>query len=464
MDVEKQIDDILRSPQRQDFLTNILNPNYAGLFDFTVGHGEPDSPYIMHDVLVLPESFYFEIRAFARRTWELLTDATRLLASLDEEDLVDEFDIPRDYYPQILGLQHIPPADMRLDIAVRQEDFEQLRFNPQSFKLLEVNAATPSFFWESFEGNRLLCDRFACCCPNSDLLIPHTQDLKDYVDRYSKHPDKKLYFSFPYFGENQEDILSFDLRCGAYQRQFGDQAAAFVYSDDLVFTEQGVFVRTDQGQERVYNLFMHHPSEWAIADRGIQRNDPAGLHTDTPWQTLTDLLLQNELNKFPPITADVLQNKAVLAFLYTQAVGDASASGGGSRLDSTTTASVLSIIPPTYFYFEDAQESLQDFWEKPIYGREGAGVVRFNQAGEELFSTYAEKFEDWDWYHDMNAVFQAHQEPPQLQYQGDGGSLDLMFTVYLSALGRPTGVGCRPTATGKAVDTFEGLWLALGIV
>lgn len=453
MEARKSVETVLQSPERQDFLENVLNPHYEGLFDFRIGYGEDESPYIMHDVLVLPESFYLEVRTFARRAWELLMDATRLLSSLDEEDLVDELDMPADYYPQLLGLQHLPPADMRFDISVRVEDFERLRFTQDSFKLLEVNAATPSFFWESFEGNRLLCDRFDTRCPNAEFLIPHTQDLKDYVDRYSKHPDKPLYFSFPYYGENNEDILSFDLRCGAYQQQYGKDSAAFVYSNDIIFAEDGAYIATEKGPERIYNLFMHHPSEWAIDDAGQKHNDPAGMISETPWQTMTDLLLQEKLNKFPPITADLLQNKAVLAFLYGQAVENC--------LDDRAKTNILSIIPPTYFYFEDAQTHLEQFWEKPIYGREGAGVVRFNQAGDEVFSTYADEFEDWDWYNNMNAVFQEHQEPPKLDYRG--GTMDLMFTVYMSPLGRATGISCRPTPTGKAVDTLEGLWLALGV-
>ena len=38
-----------------------------------------------------------------------------------------------------------------------------------------------------------------------------------------------------------------------------------------------------------------------------------------------------------------------------------------------------------------------------------------------------------------------------------------MFTIYLSAQGRATGIGCRASIKGNAIDTKQGLWFPLSI-
>lgn len=444
MQSNKSLNEVLHSEERRAFLQT-LNSFYD-IFDFNVGFGEGTHPYIIYDVLNLPQTFYDSIRAFASLSWGTLMSATRLVASMDEVTLYDELSIPVDYYPQILGLQHLPPADVRFDIAVSQEAFESQQFSTSSFKLIEVNAATPSFFWETFEGNRMMCEQFSAINPNEAFLDVHIQDLHDYFQLHSKFPNEPIVFSFPFYGENNEDILCFDLRVGAYQQRYGERAASFTYLDNIVFNDEGAWL----DNQRIYNLYLHLPSEWAINDTGVQKGT---IDEASPWQILTEILLQNKLSKFPPISADILQNKSLLAFLFTQA--------SENRFDPETATKVLQTIPPTFFYFEDAAENLEMFWEKPVYGREGCGVKLYDSDGDEYYNSYAQTFDDWDWYSNMPAIFQEHQPLPQLTYLD--GTLELLFTVYVSPLGKPTGVACRANPIGEATTEAHGMWFPLGV-
>lgn len=415
--------------------------------DFKIGFGEGNSPYLMYEILPLPQEFYIHLREFGASTWGTLMNVTKLVTSFDELDLVDELGIPADYYTQILGMQHIPPADMRFDIAVKKQDFENKTFSSNSFKILEVNAATPSFFWESFEGTRLVCDHFGVKDPNSHLLEGHMSDMKEYLTSFSKMPSAPIVFSFPFYGENHEDILCFDLRVGAYQKYFGEDSARFVYSDSIIFNQDGAFENGIQ----IHNLFMHLPSEYAISDQGIQHNGT--IDDANPWQIMTEIILENKLNKFPPISADVLQNKSLLAFMYTQAAEGA--------FDDHSRDNILSFLPPTYFYYADAETNLEMFWEKPVYGREGCGVKLFDNEGTVLYNSYSENFDDWAWYESMPAIFQEHQELPTVNYSGE--EFELVFTVYVSPLGRGTGVGCRACPVGQATSELQGMWLPLSV-
>jgi hypothetical protein len=85
----------------------------------------------------------------------------------------------------------------------------------------------------------------------------------------------------------------------------------------------------------------------------------------------------------------------------------------------------------------------------------------FDNTGEELYSSYSETFSDWSWYENMPAIFQEHQELPTIQCGEE--ELELVFTVYVSPMGRGTGIGCRACPTGAATSELQGMWLPLSV-
>jgi glutathionylspermidine synthase len=322
---------------------------------------------------------------------------------------------------------------------------------------LEANSSTPGFWAETFVFNELIANHFGYTCPNHKLALTHTKDLVEYLKTSFPtyfHGCDTVYFSFPYAG-NHEDILSFDARVGYFEELRGK--ARFLYTEEFVLETD---VATDAGLKTfdgdpVRYLFLHYPNEWLIQDAG--EVEDASLHflpPDRPWDYIEQLCLEGKLYRIPPITSEIIQNKGFFAFLW-EGVHQ-------QQFDDETEQVIRSLIPQTYCTYDEAQSyGLQQIWEKPIYGREGAGIILWENR-QEVIDTYDPEFDDNDWYQNMLAVFQQNCDMPIHTFADE--SLLLMFTVYLSPKGRATGIGCRAVpASKRVIDSQQGLWFPVGL-
>jgi glutathionylspermidine synthase len=329
------------------------------------------------------------------------------------------------------------------------------------FKVLEANSATPGLLFETFVLNSLICKHFKKRCPNENLARKQTVDFISYLETISDNKfdlvKDTLYFAFPYSG-NHEDILSFDARMGWFQKLGGK--AEFCYIDQLT-------IETDSNKptnlyspsgELVEYLFIHYPNEWMIEDQGkeVISNDFVSTPGARPWDYILQLILEKKLVKLPPISSYIVQNKGLFAFMWSGV--------NSNSVDDETASMMKTLIPQTYCTFQEATiTGLTRIWEKPIYGREGAGVV-LTVDGNEAVNTYAADFdEDSEWYNNMLAVFQQDCSMPKLLF--DDTDVTLMFTVYLSAEGNATGISCRASkGIGEtAIDTNNGIWFPLSL-
>lgn len=454
-----KLSDVLSSRSKEQFFNKLSLEAYynlpADLLTIFEGAGKEHRPYIIFDTLKVSPNFCSSIKEAAEQFWSMATTTAKVFQFLSEPEILD-WGYPEDYIPLMLS-DNAAPTEMRLDIAVDPYAFRSDRFNLSSFKVLEANAATPGFWSESFVFNELISNYLGKECPNSNQGYSHTEDfisyLKSTFPEY-QHGTDTVYFSFPYVG-NHEDILSFDARIG-YFEQLGGKAK-FIYSDDLVIEtdiSKEVSLLTPEGHEIKY-LFFHYPNEWLMEDQGeeLNKTELNSIPTARPWDYLQQLVLDKKLNRVPPISSEIIQNKAFFAFLWEGI--------HSQRFDPETTQVIKSLVPQTYCTYEEAKDyGLAEVWEKPIYGREGAGIILWGADGKTLIDTYDPEFDEDDWYKNMLAVFQENCEMPTYDYEDE--TLTLMFTVYLSATGKATGIGCRTVPKSKgAIDTKHGLWFPI---
>lgn len=456
----KNLNDCLNSTAKTQFFDRLSVEAYADLPAdlLSLFEGPPDRrhPYVIFDALPVSAAFCRTIREAAQQFWQLATSTAEIFQYLPEAEIL-EWGYPEDYIPQILA-DNTAPSEMRLDIAVNPVAFAEQRFQLSDFKILEANSATPGFWAETFVLNQLIVNHLGHRCVNQELGAAQTQDFIAYLKAsfpgYA-HGRDIVYFSFPDAGAH-EDIVSFDARIGHFEQLGGK--ARFLYTEDLILetdvAKQPVLLTNDA--KKIRYLFLHYPNEWLLEDRGDIFTDDS-LHSIAaarPWDYLQQLVLQNELFRVPPIRSEIIQNKAFYAFLWD----------GVQRqgFDPDTTQLIQALVPPTYCTPEEAlSHGLNRIWEKPIYGREGAGIILWED-GHELVNTYDPNFDDDDWYQNMLAVFQ--QDCPMPTHEFADQALTLMFTVYLSAQGRATGIGCRAVTTSEQViDSRHGLWYPLAI-
>jgi glutathionylspermidine synthase len=457
----KNLYQLLTNPGKDQFFAALSESRFANLESdiLTIFEGELEErrPYIIFDTLQVSPAFCKSIREAAESFWSMATSTAKIFQFLSEAEILD-WGFPEDYIPQILANTN-PPTEMRLDIAVNPQAYASNFFTLNDFKVLEANAATPGFWSETFVLNECVNQYFQRDCPNQGLGKRHTEDLIAYLKTHApdyRHGRDPLYFSFPYAGMH-EDILSFDARMGFFEQLGGK--AEFRYVEDLILDTEGTAPTALYDTKKdlaIKYLFLHYPNEWLIEDPGEVVTDDS-LYTipaARPWDYLQELTLKNQLYCVPPISAEIIQNKAFFAWLWEGV--------NRQRFDFETTRAIRDLIPPTYCTMEAAKaEGLTRIWEKPIYGREGAGIIRWDGEVEAL-NTYDPDFDDDDWYQNMLAVFQADCPLP-IHHFADTDVI-LMFTVYLSALGKATGVGCRAVTTQhQVIDTRHGMWLPLSV-
>jgi glutathionylspermidine synthase len=456
----KSLHQALNSQSKKQFFDRLSQEAYfnlpADVLTLFEGSGQSDRPYLVFDLLVVSPSFCQAIRKAAEAFWVLATSTSQIFQNLTDVEIL-EWGYPEDYIPQFLAC-NVPASEMRLDIAVNPRAFEQDQFQLSEFKVLEANAATPGFWAETFVLNTLIAEHFGYKCPNKNLGQIQTQDFVQYLKQSFpayRHGRDTVYFSFPYAGLH-EDILSFDARMGYFQQLGGK--AKFLYTEDLVIETdiaKDITLKTPEGAGVRY-LFLHYPNEWLVEDSGeiINDNEFSTIPAARPWDYLQQLVLEGKLYRMPPIRSEIIQNKGFFAFLWEGIHSD--------RFDEETQHWIKELIPQTYCTYEEAKSHrLEQVWEKPIYGREGAGIVLW-QNDEAVIDTYDPSFDNETWYKNMFAVYQENCQMPIHRFEDE--SLILMFTVYLSAEGRATGIGCRAVPeTQRVIDAKQGLWLPLAV-
>ena len=462
VDSVANLHEALVSKEKTQFFDYLSSEAYSNLptdvLSMFEGANDGDRrPYIIFDPLVVSSDFCKAIREAAETFWSLATSTGKVFRHLSESEILD-WGYSGDYIPQILAID-LPPTEMRIDVAVNPDAYWANEFRLEDFKVLEANSATPGFWAETFVLNQLIAEKFGGECPNKKMGASHAGDfilyLRTNFPEYV-HGQDTVYFSFLYSGEH-EDILSFDARMGHFEQLGGK--AKFMYVEDMALEtddakETGLF---DREGNPVKYLFLHYPNEWLIEEHGEVFTDESlnTIPAARPWDYLQEMVLGGRLFRVPPISSEIIQNKAFFAFLWSGV--------HLKRFDLETEKEIKALIPQTYCTIEEAREQELDLiWEKPIYGREGAGIILWDSNLEEVTSTYDLEFDDDDWYQNMLAIFQENCPMPTKAY--DDKELTLMFTVYLSDLGQATGIGCRAIAKPSlAIDAKEGLWQPLMI-
>ncbi len=448
-----------------------------------------DNPYILWDTVQVTPQMCDAIRLAGHKIYTAIRAGLVPLMQ-SSELLYNEYGLPEEYLP--LGLaDDVPLGDMRIDLSINAQAYydsinKGSSILPEHIKAIEWNCETPSFMWESGSGQNLITDALGGKSPNlhgKDWTLQMGRDFTQYIEAICKARKidprtTPLYFAYPGDESNgfvHEDNLSFFERMGQYESASG-YPAKFRFFQDLILDAdeivKGMFDAQDNKMVKL--LFSHLPYEMLIAENGIialaQFPELIGesISPARYWDYLVKAILDKTVTKVPGTQAAYAQSKAFYAFLYESMLEGKWNEGSGEIADIIRTHLLPTACTPEFLHQYGLWLDKQVF-EKPVYGREGAGIYAYKvdsqdpEKFEMVLDTFKQDPEVDEWYEDQNAIYQHEGELPKVKYED--GELTLMFTVYVSALGQGCLIGCRAHANSEltAINPESGIWVPLEI-
>jgi glutathionylspermidine synthase len=295
--------------------------------------------------------------------------------------------------------------------------------------LIEVNAQTPSFWWECETGSSLILEKLGLPHPgvhSPDLLASLAQMLAD-AEKYLGRKASRLGFVV---GDAQEDV---------FQMKWLSQLVS--QSDPGLEVEVLTISRLDVNKESAvpYSLnsslqfdvlFLWYPLEWLATERFVD-----GVEV---WPELSRGLSTHQWYWANGIASFIMQNKYFLA-------------------DYCTQNPAQSAITHTVATLDEIQAVSPDQWiAKPIWGRQGMAVFG-TQQGNEFYSDFSDTYYSNQWY-----AYQPFFSPTPFYFHGVPTTYTLEQWVYHDgSQWKAGGYSLRLNAADTLVSSDDSRWLVV---
>jgi len=375
--------------------------------------------YAVYGALEVSREHASALRLATARLYQVMTRLATSLQRAEDQPLLD-MGIPRSALPYV----HVVVAGMSAVMCGRFE----FAFTEQGPKLLEFNAETPTFVVELFQMNGQVCADFALPDPNlqcrEQLARAVHASIKAGISWLRPRLWRQASVFFSSYVDSKEernttefyrDLLGPKKRL-AYRGSFCGLDQLRV-TDDCLLTAEG---------KRVDVLYKMYPTEHLLLDEA-----PDGTLVGL---ALMDLVCKRRLVVINPPTAFVLQNKALMALLWTAHLAKS------QLFTQEEHGWIEQYLLPTYLSAQDAQGQplfAGPYVVKPVYGREGASIAIRNS--QEIVEQSPESL-----YNDQVMVYQQYVSLPQAAIQTEAGLIDvnLVHNCFIAG-GQPSAIGIR---------------------
>jgi glutathionylspermidine synthase len=330
--------DIFNSPDRDRLFQSIEFPWY-NLPPSNNPEGQP-TPYALYHCDRVTRDTIAQIRHASEAVGTVLMEMWGFLSQLDDEEL-EYYGFPPETI-ELIQFDPLPPWCMRLDWC----------WNPSTntYKVIEVNSQTPSFWYEPTMGNNLVAPHFGLtpidAAPGqvlADSLLKQLQRNAKYLDKPLQHCRIALTAL-----NNPEDLNTMrwlSKYCPAPVDVFG--------LENLRLDNDRCVYNVANGQP-IDILFLWYPIEWLLAD-----TDDRG---DDLYPNFLDLILHRQIAVVNFGSAFALQSKGVFALINDL---------GPSVFSDTAAAAMIDYFPRTAM---TAAEIGSSYFAKPVFGRQGEGA------------------------------------------------------------------------------------------
>jgi glutathionylspermidine synthase len=365
-----------------------------------------------------------EIRFATEKLGQLFFKTAKLLRKMSDEVLSD-LGFPKESI-SFLRFKSISP-----ETIISRFDFVK---KENQIKMLEFNSDTPTFIKECFYVNGLVAKHFKHIDPNaSELNILKNTVMKAIIE------------SIKTLNLNHVPNVVFT----AHEDHLEDWYTCKLLSDLIPFPNK--LVPLNNLQLRHDNLVdpdgvpidvlyrQTYPIEYLIEDCD-DTGEKIGLQ-------LLELVQLKKLALINPISAFLLQSKAIQAFIW-------GLKDDRNFFNKDDVVIIEKYMLPTFLENEPFLDSNR-YVEKPVFGREGDTVIIYDQYGKKMIEnphqTYKKELQ----------IFQEYIELPTIDVVTEKGQeqLSYLYGSFLLA-GRASAIGIR---AGGKITANESYFLPVGL-
>lgn len=301
------------------------------------------------------------------------------------------------------------------------------------WKHFECNSDTPTFIMETHHVNGYVTDYFNLGNPNRDCELRLSETINEVINKSIKglvHPN----VVFTAHGNHEEDW-----KTAKYIQSLYHGESQLVSLDKLQIIEnEGLY--TPNG-ERIHVLYRQtYPIEHMELDKSAD-GTLIGL-------ALLELVNEGKLIIFNPISAFLLQSKAVQALIWNLHVEESDV------FTNEEHEMIENYFLPTYLEADYFIENGMAYVEKPAFGREGDSIKIVDGENHQQSKQ--------DTYRDQVMVYQKFSPLPKKKVMTPEGLLDLHVLVGSFLIKDKFGaIGVR---AGNIITGNESCFLPVGIV
>ncbi|OAT72889.1 glutathionylspermidine synthase family protein [Parageobacillus thermoglucosidasius] len=377
--------------------------------------------YALLDYHMLTEEEAEQIRTATSRIGHLYRKTAKLLRQLPDETL------------RLLGFHREALPFLRIPVLPAETVIARadLVHVGGTFKLIELNADTPTFIRETFDINERAASFFHLRSPNKGEVRYVSEAVQHAILQSYRllHRDGEPYVVFTSHEDHMEDreTVRYLQRISGMEAAYVSLHELYVVAEDVPLRGGGVLRRGlyDGEGRRIDVLYRQtYPLEHLVEDRS-----PDGTKVGIQ---LLELWKEREVALINPPSAFLLQSKAVQALiwgLYEE---------GNPFFTDEERQWISEHFLPTYLdeeYFLDQQLM---YVQKPAFGREGDTVVIKNGKGEPIVADIQQT------YKDETPVYQQYVPLPETVVKTINGceTVRLLHTCFLIN-GKAMGIGLR---------------------
>jgi glutathionylspermidine synthase len=367
---------IFDSADRTRFYQSIDFPWY-NLAPASNPAGQP-MPYALYYCQPVVPKTIAELQAASAAVGQVFLEVWEVLREMDDEDLAC-YGFPEETW-NLIRWDETPPWCMRLDWCWHE--------GTGTYKVIETNSQTPSFWYEPTIGNGLLAAHFGLKPiddqPGKLLQTTLQAQLQQAAQSLGK-PLANCQVAFTALN-NPEDLNTMAWVSGYH-------SGGKVFPLERMRLDNGLRVYDAADNQTIDILLLWYPLEWLILD-----TDSQGVPL---WPELERLMKQKKVAIVNFGSAFALQSKGVFALIREIGVGEFSAAAA---------AAIEQYFPKTAL---DEIEIGDNYFAKPVFGRQGEGAVAVID-GEDA---YTGNMTD-DFYTEQPYVYQELLEFPTIRLGG----------------------------------------------
>ncbi len=379
--------------------------------------------YALYDVKVVKKAEVENIRKASKCASMIFQKTAHLLRHADDETLL-ELGFPANTLPFI----RLEPSSA--ETIIGRLDFVEVE---GTYKVLELNADTPTFIKELFSVNGAICHKFGVGNPNE----AEEEFLSKTVTSSILQASSAIQNPYVVFTSHEENIE--DKQTSLYLKHLAKIPSSYVPLSKLQIDDEGLY---DEEGKRIDVLYRQtYPIEQLVLDRGEQGENIG--------EMLLDLVLRQKLVILNPPSAFLLQSKVVQAAIW----------GLHEEKNAFFTEEehmwIEEYFLPTYLEPDWFMENGYSYVKKPAFGREGDTVEVYHPTGELHFE---EKNKS---YTEFVPVYQKYVDLPVCSFSSVKGQQQghVMIGSFLLN-GQPSAIGFR---VGNRITDNLSYYLPMGL-